>query len=339
MTNYKAAIAASGLSIYDELNGCYTDLYIPTNLLQLLLRKHLIGLSLAGLPLRTRSKEVKTQVCMALGYPVPKSFKKVQPRFYGQNLDVYTQKSLNVQIWNEEIEPDRRYAFLHVTEDDVVDRVRVITGTQLAEYDSTGTLTTKYQARMPHYDKSKLLSPTDTNNVAYYINGTLAEHFTSRPNNDPTSRNLLTIRQIYERLLPLVGRRIHYIDAVQERNRGAELHSMICAALGYTSYEDDGSYPDIKNQLLEIKLQTSPTIDLGLHSPEDGAEILHVPGTTFYSEDIRYAVIDGVVFNEAVEIRNIYLVNGHDFVDYFTLFQGKKQNAKLQMMLPQDFFD
>ena len=53
---------------------------------------------------------------------------------------------------------------------------------------------------------------------------------------------------------------------------------MICEHLGYSNYEDDGSYPDLVNQLIEIKLQTSPTIDLGLHSPEDEADVVVASG-------------------------------------------------------------
>ena len=137
----------------------------------------------------------------------------------------------------------------------------------------------------------------------------------------------------------MVGKSISYLDAVQERNRGAELHAMICEHLGYSSYEDDGSYPDIANQLLEVKLQTSPTIDLGLHSPKDGERIVTVGDTTFFSEDIRYAIFDGKVIGNQVFLQNLYLVAGTDFTNYFPLFQGRGTNAKLQLPLPNDFFD
>jgi hypothetical protein len=66
----------------------------------------LLGLDL-NYPLRTRSKVLKAKICEILGYPVPKSFKKTQPRFPGQDFDTYIQKSNNLQIWNEEIVPTR----------------------------------------------------------------------------------------------------------------------------------------------------------------------------------------------------------------------------------------
>ena len=104
MINYPINIRNSGLSIYDPISPDDCDLYIPLYALERILSDAMIGLSLAGLPLRTRSKVVKTEICKALGYPIPRSFAKTQPRFPGQNFDTYTQKSLNVQIWNEEID-------------------------------------------------------------------------------------------------------------------------------------------------------------------------------------------------------------------------------------------
>ena len=114
---------------------------------------------------------------------------------------------------------------------------------------------------------------------------------------------------------------------------------MICSHLGYSIYEDDGQYPDIANQLLEIKLQTSPTIDLGLHSPEDGETVVNIGGSVFYSDDIRYAIFDGEVCGNKIVLQNLYLVSGQDFTKYFPLFGGKKKNAKIQLPLQYNFFD
>ena len=176
MIDYARNVQSSSLSIYDLIDPDDNSLFIPTyeNIL-------------LDTPLRTRSKVVKSLICEALGYPIPRSFKKTQSRFPGQNFDVYTQKSLNVQIWNEDVDATRRYVFLQID-------------------------------------------------------------------------------------------------------------------------EDDGTYPDIANQLLEIKLQTSPTIDLGLHSPEDGASIVKIGNTTFNSEDVRYVIFDGSVNGSHITLDRLYLV-------------------------------
>lgn len=337
MIDYTHNITSSGLSIYDEINPSNTELFIPLYALEIILSNSLVGVSLAGLPLRTRSKVVKAQICEALGYPIPRSFKKTQPRFPGQNFDVYTQKSMNVQIWNEEVDASRRYVFLQVDEADTITTVRVITGDELVKYDRTGRLTTKYQATMHTYSESRLFSPRDTETIENWISQEPSSLRNVNPNFYPSRNQLLPIEEVYRRLLPMVGKAISYIDAVQERNRGAELHEMICKHLGYSVYEDDGSYPDIANQLLEVKLQTSPTIDLGLHSPEDGELIVTVGDTSFYSEDVRYVIFDGIVSGSSIILRNLYLTSGADFNKHFPIWKGK--NAKIQLPLPSTFFD
>lgn len=141
-----SAIARRRLSIYDPIEIGDSQLWIPTPELEALLNRRLRGLSLKGLPLRTRSKVVKAAVCRALGYPVPESFRKTKPRFPGQLFDTYIQKSNNLQVWNEEISPNRRYVVIRVSPQDVIERVKVVTGETLARFDTTGTLTQKYQA-------------------------------------------------------------------------------------------------------------------------------------------------------------------------------------------------
>lgn len=338
MIDYAQNILNSNLSIYDQIDPTNNSLFVPIYALEKLLSKYLIGYSLNGLPLRTRSKEVKTLICKALGYPVPRSFIKTQPRFPGQNFDVYTQKSLNVQIWNEEIDIKRRYVFLKVNEDDIISSVRVISGDVLAQFDHTGKLTTKYQATMNHFGNSQLFSK-DSVKVSDWISYPHDCLCEVNPNYYPTNHQLLPIEEIYNRLLFMIGLQIDYLDPLQERNRGAELHALICRYLGYSIYEDDGAYPDIANQLLEIKLQTSPTIDLGLHSPDDGISIVKIGNTTFNSEDIRYAIFDSSVDGHRIILNRLYLVAGYNFTRYFPLFKGKGKNAKIQLPLPNDFFD
>ena len=141
--DYPGTIAASGLTIYDAVEVGDPDLWVPTPELESLLDQRLRGISLAGLALRTRSKVVKEAVCRALGYPVPQSFKKTQPRFVGQMFDTYAQKSNNLQVWNEELSPTRRYVILRVSDDDEITRVKVVNGEELAQLDTTGTLTQK----------------------------------------------------------------------------------------------------------------------------------------------------------------------------------------------------
>lgn len=198
MINYAQNIHNSNLSIFDPINPNDSSLFIPIHELKRLLLKHLIGHSLNGLPLRTRSKVVKTLICEALGYSVPRSFIKTQPRFPGQNFDVYTQKSLNVQIWNEEVDAERRYVFLKVDEFDIISSIQVVSGDVLSKFDRTGKLTTKYQATMNHFSNSSLFSK-DSLKVSNWISYPHHSLSNVQPNYYPTNNQLLPIKEIYDR--------------------------------------------------------------------------------------------------------------------------------------------
>lgn len=291
---YQRSISENKLSIYDHIEIGDPDLWIPTPELEYLLDAGLKGFSLQGLPLRTRSKVVKQAVCHILGYPVPSSFKRTQPRFPGQVFDIYVQKSNNLQIWNEEISPTRRYVIIQVSSDDIIERVKVITGDTLAQFDTTGTLTQKYQAQLiPNNATTELVTSEDTDNLkSVFVQKNYRKYFDGLPIDYPASQNLLPIFIIFERLRVLVNSQFADAGPDQERNRGAQLHQLICETLGYQNFRDDGRFPDIRNQLLEVKLQTSSTIDLGLVRPdsEDPLDIPNIEGRQIRHCDIRYAL-------------------------------------------------
>ena len=66
----------------------------------------------------------------------------------------------NLQVWNEEIAPLRRYAIIRLSEQNVVTTVRVATGEELALLDRTGTLTQKYQAKRSSDEHLSALNPS-----------------------------------------------------------------------------------------------------------------------------------------------------------------------------------
>lgn len=342
MQDYKTNISKSGLSIYDAININDEKLWIPSQILEEMLNKHLTGLSLRDLPLRTRSKVLKGNVCEALGYPIPKSFQKTKPRFPGQNFDTYVQKSNNLQIWNEEVEPSRRYVILRLSSDDIVQKAKVISGQELSLLDKTGTLTKKYQARVINISQNaELVTPNDTDNIASLgIENNVTVNNIFKPTDFPTKDNLLPIRIIFENLKRLVGKTFEDNGYDQERNRGAGLHELVCKVLGYDAYLDNGRFPDLINQLIEVKLQTSPTIDLGLISP-NSTDILDIPkidGVKVRHCDVRYAIFYGKTDGKNVQLTNLFLTTGEKFFDRFPQFQGKVINAKIQIPLPRDFF-
>ncbi len=338
-------IKNSHLTIYDAIEIGDPNYWLTSKELGEILTKELAGESFKGLPLRTRSKKAKALACVALGYPIPNVFKKAQPRFTGQYFDTYVQKSNNLQVWNEELDAERRYVLIRVNEEDIVTKVKVVTGSDLAVLDTTGTLTQKYQARLvrDEFISVDLISRNDTKVILDILATSVGDDknlTNDSPIGEPDPHKLLGISDVFERLKSLVGAEFSDAGSDQERNRGACLHRLACQALGYNNYYDNGRFPDIQHQLLEVKLQTSPTIDLGLVCPDSTSllDIEKICGFQVRHCDIRYALFCGTICNGLVKITNFYLTTGEDFFTKFTKFGGKVLNKKIQIPLPADFF-
>lgn len=336
-------IRDSGLTIYDPVEPSHPQLLIPAADLERLLKTSLGGLSLAGLPPRTRSKYVKEQICRVLGYPVPSRFRRTQPRFPGQRFDVYVQKSNNLQIWNEELAPTRRYVIIGVDPDDVITNVKVVAGAALAALDTTGTLTQKYQARVTlGADSAELVSGDDTAGLQRIVAPRSYVPSDADPVDDPKVGQLLTIQDIFDRLRSIIGTQFRYLGSDQERNRGGALHALVCHRLGYGNFRDDGQFPDIRHQLIEIKLQTSRTIDLGLTLPSSTDPIPDMPSIDGYEIrvcDVRYVLFCADREVDNVTLTHLFVTTGERFLDRFQLSQGNVLNKKLQISLPTGFFD
>jgi hypothetical protein len=333
------ALSKSGKTIYDSLRET-PDYFLPGGDLESILRGGLMGLNL-NYPLRTRSKVLKSKVCEILGYPVPTSFKKSQPRFPGQDFDTYVQKSNNLQIWNEEIVPARRYVIIRLDESSHVTGVRVVTGEILARLDTTGTLTKKYQAKSRDpITTSVLVSQSDAYGVHEAIAAIPHRRLTLAQSGGRELvldfSRFLRVDALYKKLLGLMGRRLSDPGLDQERNRGAALHKAVCEVLGMPAYSETGSFPDVLEQLLEIKLQTASTIDLGLVSPDDATPLAFLPLVRHC--DVRYAVFYGAVVGAEVRLDHLVLTRGADFFTFFQRFEGKVVNSKLQIPLPRNFF-
>lgn len=327
------AITRAGVTIYDDLTD-RPDLILTPQQLDAVLNVKLVGMNL-NFPLRTRSKIVKEAVCRALGYPVPSSFRKTRPRFPGQNFDTYVQKANNLQIWNEELTPKRRYALIRVNDGQKVTKVRVVTGDILAPFDTTGTLTHKYQASsQTPVTSSALVSESDTERLQSLIKNPRPASGGKVP--PYAQRHFLSIAAIYDRLKKLEGHRFPNPGSDQERNRGTILHEIVQRSLGGIDFTDTGQIPDVPEQLLEIKLQTSPTIDLGLVCP-DSEEQMPDYGYVCHC-DLRYAVFYAHLHGHDLVVDNVVVSTGKDFFTFFRKFEGLEINRKIQMHLPAGFF-
>lgn len=332
-------IAASGASIYDEFDRS-SENYYENQLLEDRLTTKLIGQQWPG-AIRTRSKLSKEAVADALGYPVPKSFKKVQPRFTAQNLDVYVQQNENLQIWNEDVDPERRYVLVRTDQTSTVIAVRVVTGEAVALWDKTGTLTSKFQAaRHEEESGSKLVSAADTPQFRNLLipDPTRVSVQGLRPEAPPEPGKVLPIQDVHERLLTLVGRTFRDPGITNERGRGEILQKLVTEVLEIGEYGDKGQFPDILNQGLEVKLQLARTIDLGIVSPDSQLPAEDV-STELRHCDMRYAIFFGSRNADEVTLEAVVTSTGEDFFQEFRKFQGKVSNKKRQLKLPSGLFE
>jgi hypothetical protein len=335
-------IRRSGLSIYDDLSGV-PEAFYDIDILERRLNALLRGLRWDYAP-RTRSKAAKQAVAEALGYPVPGSFAKTQPRFPGQNLDTAVQMADNLQIWNEEVDPLRRYALIRVDRDGTVVAVRVVTGEVIALWDKTGTLTSKYQAkRLAGHTGSRLVSSSDTPQfvraLAPVDQMTARELRACNPTDRPSPGRVLSIRVLFDLLRRLEGYEFEDPGVTQDRARGIVFQQLVCERLGLGPYGDVGQFPDILVQAVEVKLQLSPTIDLGLVLPTSEAPAQEL-GYELRHADARYAIAYGTrIGTNRIRLDEIIVSTGRDFFSEFQRFEGKVQNRKLQIPLPRDLFD
>lgn len=294
---------------------------------------------LVGLPIKTRSKRAKTMVCEALGLPIPKSFQKTSPRFAAENLDVIAQKSNNFQPWNTELDPNRRYAFLILDADDRVRAVKVLMGAQLMVYNTTGTLTSKFQAAFADYAKEGCRPHGDDTAFVKELIAKPRIQGDSRDPCAPPDGALLPLAKLAKRLAFLLGTELKDPGADQERLRGQELHQDVGKALGYGEHRDSGQHPDVPHQLLELKLQTSPTVDLGLVDPASTAALSPPFPDGLRHADTRYAVFGGVRSGPSrLRLIGLTVVAGERFFEVFRRFGGLGKNSKLQIRLPTEWW-
>ena len=105
----------------------------------------------------------------------------------------------------------------------------------------------------------------------------------------PTTGSLLPLSIIKEIIInKIIGCNI---APASTKNRGQMLEEIFAGALGYSIGDNEllsGGYPDLRNQALEVKIQDSPTVDLGKFSPE--FEITAPDCGNFTTRNMRYFI-------------------------------------------------
>jgi hypothetical protein len=297
---------------------------------------------LRNLPIKTRGKKAREMVCEALGWPIPGSFLRTKPRFPSENFDIFVQGANNLQLWNRDVNVAQRYVFV-ILVGDQVRSVKILTGFELSELAKSDTKTTKLQAQFrgyAEYHPHVVVHGTDTPGLRQYLAANyLGTSSHPRRVGAMPGIGLLSMEELARALQPLIGAHFSDPGAVQERLRGQQLHMAVCKALQYDVYADTGQHPDIPNQLLELKLQMSPTIDLGLVKPLSPEPMPDPFPADLQLADVRYAVFGATKTTSATfRIECIHLVSGANFYTVFKPMGGLGENSKLQIRLPKEWF-
>lgn len=280
------------------------------------------------------------------------------PKFLREYIDTYivtSGETYNLQVWNRN--PNSDFIQVDYTNDTplLASDVRFIfgkinTSTQILEsivilspdyivtkFGKFGKPTIKQQLIISNIARWKILNSTtkiifepDDNSIQNFLN-TNTDHIPSSSIKDmPTT--LLPLTYINEHVVKnLTGVKLD--SRLSTKQRGQELEKIIATKLGYTLNDDSliGGYPDIRNQMLEVKVQDSQTIDLGRYSPQFKETILN----DFNTENMRYLI---ALTNPDTEmIEGVILCPGSSLGKYFSYVSDT--SFKCQRGIPMDFFD
>lgn len=283
------------------------------------------------------------------------------PKISREFIDTYivtTGASYNLQVWNripasnsllvkyesgESLKcTDVRFIFVQI---DVVKQVIASIIILTPEYIENrfgrfGKPTIKYQLNISrkvresiYASPDKILWFSDTQKLSYYITHEYTPPKTGIVSEPKMYGGLFSIELLRKLAAEkLIGQKL---DAAATKNRGQALERKIAELLGYEIPADSllhGAYPDIKNQLLEVKVQDSPTVDLGRFSPE--REELIFPDMNLTTFDVRYLI--ALTNPETAIIEGVILSPGEKLGEVFSYISG--ESYKCQRSIPMSFF-
>lgn len=225
------------------------------------------------------------------------------------------------------------------TETELIESVVIMTPDYIEKHFGVfGVPTVKYQLIINNSKRDEILA-TDSSMLIGHDTSAMAK-LTAKTDikpdvalaSDPAQGKILSLDVIKQKVADkLIAKKLQGVDT---KTRGQELERIVATLLGYA--ENDalvGGYPDIKNQALEVKVQESPTIDLGKESPSVPTKpFVNLPITT---EDVRYLI--GLVDPNTKKISGVVLMSGSEIVDEFNLVSDT--SYKCQRSIPMSFFD
>lgn len=278
------------------------------------------------------------------------------PSFLREYIDTYivtTGTSYNLQVWNRNpnstsvqvdlkngetlLASDVRFVLGKINSDNYLESIVIMTPDYIEKrFGSFGKPTIKQQLIISNKKREEIIR-----------NGGMIIADLSLPNelldndNDRVLVNT-SIKDEPDKVLPietidecitdkLLGERLDI--SLSTKQRGQQLERFVAYQLGYKDLKEslEGGYPDIRNQMLEVKVQDSPTIDLGRYSPQFEEQI----NDDFTTRTIRYLI--ALTDPSNGEIDGVVMCPGEELGKYFTYVAEK--SFKCQRSIPMSFFD
>ncbi len=297
--------------------------------------------------------EDKFEIVPPKGKGVPKITREFIDTYIVTSGDTY-----NLQVWNripasqtllikyesgESLKcTDVRFMFVRIdSPKNVIASINILTPQYIEQkFGKFGKPTIKQQllisnkVRKKIYESaSKILTLPDSNKLLALVK----DDFTSpklKMLDIPDVKNLFSIALlktiVAEKLIGLK------LDAAATKNRGQALERKVIELLGYDIQDKDllyGAFPDIRNQLLEVKVQDTQTTDLGKFTPEKEEIVIEISSLTTF--DVRYLI---ALTNPKTEIiEGVILSSGERLGDLFSYVSA--ESYKCQRAIPMSFFE
>lgn len=289
-------------------------------------------------------------------YEIVPPKQKGVPAFLREYIDTYivtTGSSYNLQVWNRNpnsasvqvdlkngetlLASDVRFVLGKINTDNCIESIIVMTPNYIeSRFGKFGKPTVKQQLIISNKKREDIIREggmviADTNvpdELLACDDDTISADVSIKDEPD----RVLPIEIIDERITDkLVGERLDI--SLSTKQRGQQLERMVAYQLGYREMKEglEGGYPDIRNQMLEVKVQDSPTIDLGKYSPQFEEQITD----NFTTRTIRYLIALTNSMNGAID--GIIMCPGEELGKNFTYVAEK--SFKCQRSIPMSFFD
>ena len=258
-------------------------------------------------------------------YEIVPPKQKGVPSFLREYIDTYivtTGTSYNLQVWNRNpnsasvqvdlrngetlLASDVRFVLGKIDADDHIESIIIMTPNYIEErFGKFGKPTIKQQLIISNKKREEIIREggmviADSSLPIELLDNDNDRVLTNTSIKDEPEK-VLPIETIDECITDkLMGERLDI--SLSTKQRGQQLERFVAYQLGYQNLKDglEGGYPDIRNQMLEVKVQDSPTIDLGRYSPQFEEQI----NDDFTTRTIRYLIaltnasngeIDGIV--------------------------------------------